>query len=122
MVGVNFPINTERRSWRRMGCTTDVFMMVVRNANKRSHRLLTEVGNFRKVLRVPTSTKCNLPSKISNVSLFTALAAIRMCSSVTISIICSRFIQQLYATITYTRFPIFPLLDFALYKNVRLEK
>lgn len=35
-----------------------LFMMVVRNANKRSHPVLTEVGNFREVLRV--STKCNL--------------------------------------------------------------
>lgn len=98
------------------GCVYD-------GSSKRKQTIAPVVdGSWKFSESVARSDFDEMQSKISNVSLFTALAAIRMCSSVTISIICSRFIQQLYATITYTRFPIFPLLDFALYKNVRLEK
>lgn len=94
-------------------------MMVVRNANKRSRQLLTEVGNFRKVLRVSTSTKCNLPSsEISNASPFTT--AFATCSSKVATIIHLLFIRQLYYNIiTIIILSVFLLLDFTLCKNAR---
>lgn len=82
MVGVNFPINNEeRRSSEKVGAVWDAPRTVYDAGSKRKQTIapvLTEVGNFRKVLRVSTSTKCNLPSKISNVSLFTTLATQRL--------------------------------------------